>query len=62
MKARVDQSSCVGAAECTRLCPEVFELVNGKSHVQVETVPNETVHKCRQAAQQCPVQAIKVEE
>lgn len=62
MKAEVDRSICVGSANCTETCPEVFQMEEGKSKVIVDTVPKEAEDKCRQAEAGCPVQAISVSE
>lgn len=39
MKAKVDQDACIGSGNCEATCPNVFKVVDGKSHVQVDPVP-----------------------
>jgi ferredoxin len=62
MKATVDEDVCVGTADCEAICPEVFKVVDGISKVQVDTVPADAEDTCREAAENCPVQAIEVSE
>ncbi len=60
MKAKVDQNACIGSAQCAQSCPEVFKLENGKSKVIVDVVPKEAESKCKEAAENCPVDAITI--
>jgi ferredoxin len=62
MKAKVNPEICNGTGLCENSCPEVFELKEDKSTVKVDEVPKEAYEKCKQAVQQCPTQAITVEE
>jgi ferredoxin len=39
MKVAVDEDLCVGTGNCVDTCPEVFELVDGISHVKEDVVP-----------------------
>ncbi len=61
MRAKVDRETCIGSAECTQTCPEVFELKEGKAHVHADPVPEGVEDKCREAAENCPVGAITLE-
>jgi ferredoxin len=58
MKPKVDQKKCIGCGLCTSICPEVFELKNSKAAVIGNCKGNED--KCKEAADSCPVQAIKL--
>jgi ferredoxin len=62
MKATVDKDLCLGCGLCADLCPEVFQMEEDKAVVKVAEVPAGTEDACRDAAQQCPVEAIKIEE
>ena len=60
MKATVDRDTCIGCGACTSICPEVFEMKEGKA----EATGNADEADCdvQSAADSCPVQAISVEE
>lgn len=63
MKAIVDQDLCIGCGLCADLCPEVFEMDDDdKAKTITDEVPEEAEEACRDAAEQCPVEAIKIEE
>ncbi len=61
MKATVDQDLCVGCGLCPELCPEVFRMDGDKAVAKVDEVPAEAEDACRDAAEQCPAEAIKIE-
>jgi len=57
MKVKVDTEKCIGCGACVSLCPDVFELRDGKAVVKEA----ETDKECaKEGAESCPVQAIKV--
>ena len=62
MKAKVDPDICIGCGICVSICPGVFRMEDGKAVVFVATTPAELFVLCRQAASDCPVQAIEIEE
>ena len=62
MRVEVDEELCIGSMSCETTCPDVFKVVGGISRVQVEVVPPELEDQCRQAADDCPVNAIKIVE
>jgi ferredoxin len=63
MKVRVDQELCSGCGPCADICPEVFELnEDGIAQVKVDQVPPEQYQTCRDAADECPSDAILIEE
>jgi ferredoxin len=61
MKASVDESLCIGSANCQETCPAVFKVVDGLSRVQVEVVPKEQEANAKKAMDGCPTGAISVE-
>jgi len=62
MRTKVNPEICSGTGLCKNTCPEVFELKEGISTVKVDDVPAGAHEKCKQAAQQCPTEAITIEE
>ena len=62
MRATVDKSLCMGCGVCPDICPEVFELDGDQAVAKVDTVPAGTKDACRDAAKQCPTEAIKIDE
>jgi len=62
MKAIVDEETCIGCGLCVETCPEVFELTDDKARTKVDEVPEEYAETCREAAEECPVEAIQIEE
>jgi len=62
MKFTVDQELCVGCGACEGSCPEVFELLDDKSQVKLEPVPEEFQECALEAEEGCPVGAISHEE
>jgi ferredoxin len=62
MKAMVDEETCIGCGLCVETCPEVFEMVDDKARAKVDEVPEEVADACREAAEDCPVEAIQIED
>jgi ferredoxin len=58
MNVRVDQDVCVGSGNCEATAPQVFKVKDGKSHVIVDTVPEDQEEKVREAVNGCPSGAI----
>jgi ferredoxin len=54
---KVDKNTCIGCGLCESICPEVFELKEGKSHVKD---PKNKAKCVKEAADSCPVEAIKI--
>ena len=61
MKVTVDEETCIGCGLCSETCPEVFELKDDKAVAKMEEVPENLVDSCKEAAEECPVEAIQVE-
>ena len=58
----MDQDTCIGCALCAQICPEVFMMEGDKAVVFVAIVPKEVEDTCKEAADECPVTAITIEE
>lgn len=63
MNVIVDQDICIGCGRCEEICPAVFHLneVTGKSRV-IDSEACEFVGCCEAAEENCPVDAISLEE
>ena len=61
MKATVIEDTCIGCGVCVQTCPEVFEMSSDKAVVIADPVAQETEEKAKQAASECPVEAIKID-
>lgn len=57
-KPKVNEELCIGCGTCESLCPSVFKLENGKSHVVSEDCAD---CNCQEAVDSCPVGAISIE-
>jgi len=59
----VDQEKCIGCGRCEENCPAVFHLNEtiGKSEV-IDEEACEFVGCCEAAEENCPVEAITIEE
>jgi ferredoxin len=54
---------CSGCGPCVDICPEAFELnEEGIAVVKVDEVPPEIEEACREAVDNCPTEAISIEE
>lgn len=60
MTPKIDEDLCIGCGNCEEVCPDVFELEeDGLSRVIGSCNDEEC---CREAAEECPVEAITLEE
>ncbi len=63
MKVCIDPERCTGCGPCVDICPEAFELnEEGIAVVKVDEVPVELQETCREAAGNCPTEAITIAE
>ena len=62
MRVIVDEESCIGCELCAETCPEVFEMADDKAGAKLDEVPEEFADTCREAAEDCPVEAIQIED
>jgi len=61
MRAIVDPDSCIGCTLCTQVCPEVYAMEGDKAVAIKGDVPKDCENACKDAAEQCPVDAITIE-
>ena len=61
MRAKVDEDLCTGCGLCVDTCPDVFELPGDVAQVKVDVVPDDAEECAREAAENCPVEAISIE-
>ena len=61
MRAVVDKDVCTGCGLCVDTCPDVFEMQDVVAVVKVSEIPAPAEECAKQAAADCPVEAIKVE-
>ncbi len=62
MKAKVDPDLCTACELCVETCPEVFEMGDDVAVAKVDVVPSEAEESAQQAADDCPAEAIIIEE
>jgi ferredoxin len=62
MRVIVDEETCIGCGLCAEECPEVFEMNDDKAHVKVDEVPDDATESYKEAAENCPVEAIQMED
>lgn len=61
MKALVSADLCVGCELCVNVCPDVFEMVDGKAIVKGDAVPQDAEVNCKKSQEDCPVEAIELQ-
>lgn len=62
MKAKVNKDTCISCSLCADNCPDVFKMEGEVAVVIVDVIPSEAEDAAREAAQNCPVEAITIEE
>jgi ferredoxin len=63
MKAGIDKETCFGCGLCEATCPKVFKMGgDGKAEVIINEIDKGSEADSRQAADDCPVSAIKIIE
>ncbi|MBQ7858768.1 MAG: ferredoxin [Faecalibacterium sp.] len=60
MIAYVDPQTCIGCTRCAELCPEIFEMQGILAMAQPGQIPGEYAARAAEAAQSCPVDAIRL--
>ncbi len=62
MKVSIDKDLCTGCGLCADTVPDVFELVDDLATVKVTTIKTSLYDAVREAADDCPTEAIIIEE
>ena len=62
MSAFVAPDVCIGCTQCAGICPAVFTMEGTLAVALVGEIPGEDVPQAVEAAQACPVSAIRIEE
>ncbi|MDE1890384.1 MAG: ferredoxin [Planctomycetota bacterium] len=62
MRAKVDPDICTGCELCTQTCPEIFYMSGDVAEAKDIDVPSENEDACKQAAEECPVEAISIKD
>jgi ferredoxin len=62
MKVKIDKELCSGDEICVDICPELFKMEGDVAVVKMETVSEDLKARCREAADECPSEAIIVED
>ena len=61
MKISVDAEACSGCELCVSSCPDLFEMDGDVAKAKVDVVPDGGEECAKQAAEDCPVEAIKAD-
>lgn len=62
MKAVIDTDECTACGVCEETCPEVFKLGDDYAEVTVDEIPADAEASAKEAAEECPVECIRIEE
>lgn len=62
MKVVIDKDACTGCGLCVETCPEAFEMGEDTARPKGDKVPSGAEDCARQAAEDCPSEAITIEE
>lgn len=63
MFAEVDKDACIGCGACSDICPEIFKLEDDELAAAYKNpVPSELEDAAKEAAEDCPTEAIRLEE
>lgn len=60
MKGYVNKDVCVGCGMCASTCPDAFKMDDDGLAVGYQEIPAGSIDDAKQAAEDCPVEAIEV--
>ena len=58
-KIKVDKELCIGCGACAATCPDTFEI---NDDMLAEVIKDEVTEEVIEAVENCPTEAIKIEE
>ncbi len=61
MKAFVNKDTCTGCGLCTEICSNVFSMSGDIAVAIAGDISDSDKNSCKEAADQCPVEAISIE-
>lgn len=63
MRAEIDRDGCIACGVCADTCPAVFRMADdGLAEAYVDEIPDEAVDLAQEAAENCPVEVISIED
>jgi len=62
MKANIDRSGCIGCGLCADTCPEVFRMAADGLAEVFGDITGEIEQSAKEAAENCPVNVITIED
>ena len=62
MKVEIIDDLCTGCGLCIDICADLFEMEESTVTAKVDVVPPDQENCCKEAAENCPTEAIKIEE
>lgn len=60
MEVFIDEEKCIGCGSCVQICPDSFEIRNGKAHLKKRDIGKVSCEG--KARDNCPVGAISILE
>jgi ferredoxin len=60
IQVKINQKRCRSLGHCAVICPDIFEVIAGKTHVLKDPIPDEQQDYVLQAVNGCPSNAITI--